>query len=326
MLDVVILGEALLRLTPPGRQRFEQAQQFDIFVAGSEANTAIGLARFGHSVAWLSRLPDHALGRRVASALAACDVDVSHVVWAESDERLAIYYMEEGAAPRASQVIYDRRDSSLSRMQPEMLSAGLFQPGQARHLHLTGITVAVSSGAAATALAAATLARQAGWTFSFDVNYRAKLWDTAAARQGCAPFVDLCDLLISPLRDARRLFDVDADSPAEAVLAQLAARYPSKTIVLTLGSEGALGVGRNGVVVRQPGIAVEEISRIGAGDAFAAGLLHGYLQDADDLVTTLRWATAAAAVKITIPGDFPLFNQREVAQLVQGDASMDVVR
>lgn len=326
MIDVVILGEALLRLTPPGRQRFEQAQQFDIFVAGSEANTAIGLARFGHSVAWLSRLPDHALGRRVTSALAACGVDVSYVVWAGDDERLAIYYMEEGAAPRASQIIYDRRDSSLSRMKPEMLPTGLFRSGQARHLHLTGITVAVSSNAAATALAAATEARQAGWTFSFDVNYRAKLWDTAAARAGCAPFVDLCDLLISPLRDARRLFDVGEDSPAEEVLTWLATRYPDKTIVLTLGSEGAMGIGQNGVVVRQKGIAVEAISRIGAGDAFAAGLLHGYLQDVDDLAMTLRWATAAAAVKFTIPGDFPLFNHREVAQLVQGDASTDVVR
>jgi 2-dehydro-3-deoxygluconokinase len=323
--DIVTLGETMVRLTPPDNRRFEQAHQFDFYFGGSESNTAVGLARLGHKVAWLSRLPDHALGRRLAATLTAYGVDVSQVAWAGADERLGLYYLEEGAAPRGSQVIYDRRDSAASRMTPAMLPPPLFMPDRARHLHLTGITPALSPSAAATAARALELAKAADWTVSFDVNYRAKLWEYDQARSGCAPFIEGCDLLIMPLRDARRLFFLADHLAPDDALAALAERYPDKTIALTIGAEGAIAYGGGGIV-RQAAFPVEARSRIGAGDAFAAGLLHGYLRDPEDLANALRWAAAAAALKLTIPGDIPLFTHDETAKLVRGHHLIDITR
>ncbi len=323
--DIVTLGETMVRLTPPDNRRFEQTHQFEFYFGGSESNTAVGLARLGHKVAWLSRLPDHALGRQLAATLTAHGVDVSHVAWAGADERLGLYYLEEGTAPRGSQVIYDRRDSAASRMTPAMLPPTLFMPDCARHLHLTGITPALSPFAAATAAKALELAQAAGWTVSFDVNYRAKLWTYDQARSGCARFIERCDLLIMPLRDARLIFSLAEHLSPDDALAVLAERYPDKTIALTIGAEGSIGYA-GGEMVRQAAFPVETQSRIGAGDAFAAGLLHVYLDDPENLAHALRWAAAAAALKLTIPGDMPLFTDDETAKLVRGHHPLDITR
>ena len=137
--DVVTLGESMLRLTPPGFLRIEQTRSFDIWVGGTESNTAVGLARLGMDVAWLSRLPNSPLGRYISNRIAQFGVDASQVVWAD-DERLGIYFHEKAQDPRASEIIYDRRDSAMSRMTPDDLPDGVIVEDGADLLHTTGIT------------------------------------------------------------------------------------------------------------------------------------------------------------------------------------------
>jgi 2-dehydro-3-deoxygluconokinase len=338
LFDVVTLGETMLRFTPPGFKRLEQATVFEAEVGGSESNTAVALARLGLSAAWLSRLPANSLGQKVARTLAGQGVDVSHVAWsdpgplargAEGGERLGLYFVELAGSPRDGQVLYDRRDSAFSRMQPEHLPAELFQPGRVRLLHLTGITPALSPSAAATALAAMNAARESGSIISFDLNYRARLWTPEAARAGCEPFASAADILIMPLRDAISIYDLDPSTSAEEALDQLRGTYPQAAIILTLGGDGALGCEPGGMPQQQPVFTAADIGRIGGGDAFAAGVLYGRLQSEAGhgwLAEALRWGAAMAALKYTIPGDLPIIDKAEVERLLAGEGSSSSVR
>lgn len=324
--DVLTLGETMLRFTPPGVQRIDQAPHFELEVGGTESNTSVGLARLGMKVAWLSRLPANPLGKRIARTLAGQGVDTSHVVWA-AGERLGLYFVEFGDGPRPTQVTYDRADSAMSRMQPDELPAQLFAPGNARHLHLTGITVAISQSAAATARRAVALAQAAGMSFSFDVNYRAKLWSPEESRTGCHEFARAAGLFFTPIRDAQTIYGVDGEP--EKALAQLQEQYPQATVILTLGAEGAIGAEPGKPAIHQSVFPAGTVGRIGGGDAFTAGVLYGYLSEAaaeNRLATALRWGAAAAAFKYTIPGDMPLFEKEEVASLLHSGNQAPQVR
>ena len=319
--DVVTLGESMLRLTPPGYLRIEQTRSFDIWVGGTESNTAVGLARLGMQVAWLSRLPASPLGRYISNRIAQYGVDVSQVVWAQ-DERLGIYFHEKASHPRASEIIYDRRDSAMSRMQPGDLPKGLFQAGFADLLHATGITLAISQRAQATVHAAMRLAKAAGWRISFDTNYRSKLWSGTTAAQGCQQAMQMADVIFCPLDDYRNLYGA---ASADAALLGLAGRFPHTLIVMTLGKDGSLAYTTRGELLRQPAILAGEIGRIGGGDAFAAGFLQAWLRH-DDVALALKWGAAMSAMKYTIPGDLPLVDREAVAALVAGEAGGGLIR
>lgn len=312
--DVITFGETMLRLTPPHFLRLRQAHQLEIEVGGSESNTAVGLAMLGLKAAWLSCLPRNPLGELAAGTLAGYGVDTSHLVWSDSG-RMGLYFYERGKLPRGSRVIYDRKDSAISRMRPGDLPEALFQAENARMLHLTGITPALSRSAAATSLRAVELAQAAGWRVSFDLNYRARLWDIAAALQGCEPFMQRADILILPLRDSISFFGMDPQTSPESACRAVAAAYPGTTVVMTLGSDGAVGCDVDGNLTRQAAFPAEEVGRLGAGDACTAGLLYGLLEK-DSLADALRWGTAAAAVKYTVPGDIPVMEKEEVERLV----------
>ncbi len=321
--DVVALGETMLRLTPPGFQRFEQTTSLDVHIGGSESNTAVGLARLGRKVAWLSRLPNTALGRTVASTIGRFQVDVSHVIWTDSD-RLGTYYLEKGRPPRASQVLYDRRDSAMSRMQPDDLPHALFRPQGSRLFHTTGITLGISKSAEATALRASELAKSAGWLVSFDVNYRGKLWSTVDARQSCLKLMQLADIVFLPVRDAQSVFNVEGSSH-EAQLESVCLLAPNSTVVLTLGASGAMARTVNGEMYYQNSFPSTDVERLGSGDAFSAGYLSSFLEFAD-IALALRWGAATASVKHTIPGDLPLVHRSEVESLVGSAGATDIAR
>ncbi len=318
--DVVTLGETMMRLNPPGHLRIEQTGVFEIEIGGTESNMAVTLARLGLNVAWLSRLPDNPLGKRITRTLTGNGVDTTHVVWSAQD-RLGTFFIEFGEGSRPTTVIYDRADSAMARMCPDDLPEALFQPGQARHLHLTGITLAISESAAATAARALELARAAGWTTSFDVNYRAKLWTPEVCRAGCQAFAAVADLFFIPLRDAQTIYGVSAQATPQEALAFFHDLYPQATIVLTLGEEGAIAAEPGKAPVHQPVFPVTgTVGRIGAGDSFIGGLLYRYLAPSDPaqwLAEGLRWGTAAAAFKYTIPGDMGLFERAEIEALVR---------
>lgn len=320
--DVITFGETMLRLTPPGLQRLESAVQFEVHVGGSESNVAVGLARLGLRVAWLSRLTSSPLGHQIAAALRAQGVDTSLVIWTDQD-RVGLYFLEEGKAPRGSQVLYDRAHSALSRITPADLPPDLFAAGKARVLHLSGITPALSPSAAQTALAAAEHAHDAGWLVSFDLNYRANLWSASAAVKGLDALIQNAHVIYLPLRDAALLYGMPPEP--EKSLVGLQARFPGKIIVLTLGGRGAGAIQPNSDPVFHPGFEAEEVGRVGGGDAFVAGFLFSYLQS-QELAQALQWGNAAAAYKYSIPGDMPLFSRAELEKLIHSGSEHTLKR
>ena len=320
--DVLTLGESMMRLTPPGYLRIEQTRSFDIWVGGTESNTAVGLARLGMKAAWLSRLPATPMGRYISNRIGQYGVDVSHVVWAREEERLGIYFHEKAQAPRSSEIIYDRRDSAMSRMRPEDLPADLFAAGGSQALHLTGITLAISDTARETAHEAIRRAKAAGWRVSFDTNYRGKLWSGAQAAAGCDTAMSLADLIFCPMGDYRVIY---GEADERAAIESLAAQYPGSLIVMTLGAEGALAITPAGDIRRQPAILAGEVGRIGGGDAFTAGFLYAWLR-LEDLELALKWGVAMSAHKYTIPGDLPLVDREAVAALVAGARGGGLIR
>jgi 2-dehydro-3-deoxygluconokinase len=326
--DVVTLGETMLRLTPPRFKRLEQATSLDIEVGGTESNVAIGLARLGLRVLWLSRLTNNPLGQLIARTIASHGVDTSRVVWTAGD-RVGLLFFEEGKAPRSSRVIYDRRQSAVSQMRPEDLPEELFHADGSRLLHLTGITLALGQPLNATARHAVQRAKAAGWLVSFDVNYRRQLWEPAMARQGCAAVARSADILFVPRGDACALYDLDPPPAPEQILTALAAQYPQATIAVTLGEEGAIGCEPHGQMCRQPAIPAEAVDRLGGGDAFAAGFLYGYLTATERqsrLAQAMAWGTALAALKYTIRGDAPLVARQEVETLMAQGSSPRLLR
>lgn len=321
--DVVTMGEPLLRLTPPRYRPLDRSDTFDVEVGGSEANTAVGLAGLGVRAAYWTRLTDNPLGRMIARTLTDYGVDTSQITWTERD-RVGLYYYEDAAAPRQPRVVYDRANSAASKMRPSDVPETLFTEGNARLLHLTGITPALSYAANGTALHALKLAEDANWRISFDVNYRSRLWPATDAQNGVEPFLRSADLAFIPLRDARLLYGIADSIPAERALDTLAAYYPQAVWVMTLGAEGALARDRDGTIWRQGAYSAHTISRIGSGDAFNAGFLAAYLTNAS-LPEALRWACASAALKRSVPGDLAVLTQEDVKRVI-AEGQSDVLR
>lgn len=315
--DVVTLGETMVRFSPAGYERFGQSRTVEMHVAGSESNTAIGLARLGHRVCWLSRLTNNAIGRWIATEIASHGVDVSHVAWTDND-RVGTYYMERGVPPRSSQVFYDRAESAISHMQPEELPSELLRSQAARVFHTSGITLGISTQARQTALRAIELARGAGQLLSFDLNYRMRLWPASAARAACEPVMALSDLVFLPIRDAQPICGTSSSDPAE-VSRELHLRWPRATIVVTRGNLGAVAIDPAGTYFEQPAYSAVEVERLGGGDAFSAGYLSAFLTGKKS-ADALRWACATAAIKYTIPGDLPLIDRSSVAALVADES------
>ena len=318
--EVVTFGEAMIRLNPPNFARLEQAHQLDLQIGGAELNTAVGLSRLGRSTAWVSRLTNNPLGRTIANRAREAGVVTDSIVWTEED-RVGLYFLEFGAAPRASSVLYDRKDSAISRIAPGMAPwAKVFQG--VRWFHVTGITPALSTSAAETTREALQAARAAKVKTSIDLNYRAKLWNQADAGRWMSAFMEFCDVLITTEEDTERVFGIQGQD-YEEVSAKLMKRFPLKIVAITLrenplvwkNSWTAIAY-QGGSVFRTRSYEVEIVDRLGAGDSFAAGLIHGLLDD--DLQKGLDYGVAASAIKHSIPGDFAWINRQEVESLLKG--------
>lgn len=313
--DIVTFGESMMRLTPPNMLRIEQTLSFDIYVGGTESNTSVGLSRLGMNVAWFSRMPNSPLGRYVSNRIGQYGVDTSHVIWTD-DDRLGIYFHEQTVSPRSSQIIYDRKDSAISKMTPDELPSELFVEDGAKLLHVTGITLAIGENAMATVNEAVKQAKDLGWLVSFDTNYRSKLWSGEEAVEGCDTVMSRADIIFCPLGDYEVMY---GEESAEDAIESLAEKYPDKLIIMTMGRDGAMARLADGTTYTQAAIIAEEVGRIGGGDAFSAGFLYAYLTY-DDVPTALKWGVAMSAHKYTIHGDLPLVDYDEVASLVEGEA------
>lgn len=307
--DVFTLGETMVRFTPKGYVRLEEATELEMRVGGSESNVAVALSRLGLRVSWASKLPNNSLGHQVTRRLSSFGVDVSGVRW-DAHARMGLYFIEPGAAPRSSLVLYDRSHSAASEMTPDDFDWSIID--RAKHVHLTGITPALSATALETTQRCMQEARGRGKSLSFDVNYRARLWPVEPARQALLPLIRDVDLLICPLADALQVFGIDG-APEETArgMAELT-RAP--LIALTLGAGGALLWDRERFHRAEP-FQVHAIDRVGAGDAFDAGLLWGYLRG--DAARGLAYGMAMAAIKHTMPGDEFISSLAEVESLLQ---------
>jgi 2-dehydro-3-deoxygluconokinase len=318
--EVITFGEAMVRLSPPSFRRLEQARSLEVFVGGAELNTAVGLARLGRSAAWVSRLTRNPLGRLIANHAREAGVGTEHVLWTDED-RVGVYFLEFGAAPRASSVLYDRKGAAIANVRPGMIDwRKVFDAS--RWFHVTGITPALSATAAETTREALQAARASGLRTSIDLNYRAKLWGTAEAGRWMSEFMRLCDVLITTEEDTERVFGITG-AGFEAVAEKLARQFPLRTVAITLRENPLVWKNcwtaiayQGGKVFRTRSYEVEIADRLGAGDSFAAGLIHGLLED--DLQRGLDYGVAASALKHSIPGDFNWVTPDEVEALLRG--------
>src|SRR5947209_12813787 len=225
--EVVTFGEAMVRLSPPGFRRLEQARSLDVQVGGAELNTAVALARLGRSSAWVSRLTDNPLGRLIANQAREAGVSTEHLVWTE-DDRVGLYFLEFGAAPRASSVLYDRKGAAVAGLGPGVVPWAKVFAG-ARWFHVTGITPALSPATAAATREALAAARAAGLGTSIDLNYRVKLWNQEAAGRCMTDLMQFCDVLITTEEDTERVFGIRGKD-SEDVADQTARRFPVNVV------------------------------------------------------------------------------------------------
>ena len=308
--DVATFGETMLRLAAPNCGRLEDAVTLEVRVGGSESNTAVALARLGLKAAWWSKLPANPLGRRIENEIRRWGVSTDAVIWDDApDCRAGLYFLDFGAPPRGTDVYYDRAASSASRITAIEMDGPNVPISQARLLHLSGITPALSPYALKACSRAIQAAKESRTAVSFDVNYRAKLWTPQRAKEALEPLLSGVDLLMCPITDAATIFGIEGSGTG--VAAEFRERYSIPAVVITMGGEGVAAVDANGCEhSAQPFPLTQIIDRVGAGDALNAGVLMGYLNG--DLGEGLRYGMAMSALKHTIPGDLLISTRQEI--------------
>ncbi len=296
----------MLRLSPPRGQRLETEGSLDAQVGGAESNVAAAATCLGAEATWLSKLPDNPLGRRVVRSLSGHGV-TPDVVWDDSaDARLGTYYLERGADPRETSVVYDRAGSAITTLEPDELDFEVLEA--ASIVHTTGITPALSASTRETTSELLAAAEEADVTRSFDLNYRSKLWSPAEAQECYDSLLGEVDLLFAPIRDAQNVLGYDDD--AKSVAYQLADDYGIETVVITRGSTGSLAY-TDGRVVEQGVFDAETVDAIGTGDAFVGGVLAELLAGSD-ISRALQYGSATASLKRTVEGDVLVTTREEV--------------
>jgi len=341
---IITFGEIMLRLATPDHQRFSQANSFNASFGGGEANVAVSLANFGLQTEFVTSLPKNDLGQAVLMELKKYGVGTNYINY--GGERLGIYFLETGSVSRPSKVIYDRAHSSIAEIKKGMINwDDVFK--DASWFHWTGITPAISEGAALVCKEVVEVAKKKGITVSCDLNFRKNLWKWGKTASEVMPdLVKSCDIILGNEEDAEKVFGIKPDetdissghiraSKYKSVCLKLKKQFPgAKKIIITLrGSinadhntwSGVLYNGEN--FLEAPEYQITHIvDRVGGGDSFMAGIIYGILNYPGDDEKTLNFAVAASCLKHTIPGDFNLVSVPEVEQLMKGDGSGRVMR
>jgi len=340
MAKTICFGEIMLRLSPPGFERLLQSPQLQATFGGGEANVAVSLAQFGHESHYVTRLPKNPIGDAAIKVLRAEGVAVEHIQ--RGGERVGIYFAETGASQRASTVVYDRAHSSISEMAPGTMQWSRVLAG-AQWFHCT--TPALGAAAAACTREALEAAKAANVPVSLDLNFRSKLWTAAEAQRVMRPLVQDADVVIANEEDLQSVLGVEVEhadveggvfdvGAYRAAAARVAAEFAVKRVAVTLresisasdnGWSAVLYDASTSTFLHSQRYSVRLVDRIGGGDSFAAGLIHGFVSGRD-LEATLKFGVAASALKQTIPGDFNQVSVSEVERLVNGDASGRVRR
>ncbi len=342
MAKIVTMGEILMRLSPPNYQRFSQAVNFDINYGGAEANVACSLAQLGHEVTYVSKVPENPIGDCAIQALQKFGVNCSHVV--RGGDRLGIYYLENGASIRPSKVVYDRANSAVADAGAEDFDFDEIFRG-ADLFHVSGITPVISEKGARLTLQAMQSAKQYGVCVSFDLNYRSALWkeQIISKQKNMSDLMKYADICFGNALDAAKclgykdddtdFFHCDYETCVNAEnMAKVVKYYNLKYLITTLrnnisASENGWSAAVSDGYHRYQGkeYLLHIVDRVGGGDAFAAGFLHGYLIH-KTMEESLEYGIAAAAIKHTIPGDFNYATINEIESLVYGNGNGRVLR
>jgi 2-dehydro-3-deoxygluconokinase len=312
--DVTTLGEMLLRLSVPSGKRLEQATHLDVHPAGAEANVVTLLSRLERRTSWAGALPTNPPGRLAVNALKVAGVDTRSIVWRDSG-RLGTYYVEFGEEPRGIQVTYDRADSCAAYLRVDQIDWGSLL--DTRLLHLTGITPALSPSCKEIITEAVHRAAERGVPVSFDINYRQKLWSETEARETLSPLIQGVELLLCSKADAIRVFNCSGTMQeiAEGLLKISRAHY----VVLTFAEHGAM-LWDGSEWQHEPARPTRILDRLGAGDALAAGVIHGWLEN--NISAGLRYGVTLAALALSQFGDMVVTNKLELLALSRGGSTI----
>lgn len=346
MEKIVTFGEIMLRLATPGYLRFSQTNELSATFGGGEANVAVSLANYGMDAEFVTRLPENDIAAACVKDLHKHGVKTDHIVY--GGDRMGIYFLETGAVARASKVVYDRAHSAISEIKPGMIDWEQVLAG-ADWFHWTGITPAISQGAADVCLEAIQTANRLGIPVSCDLNYRKNLWKYGKKASEVMPdLVAGCDIILGNEEDAEKVFGIkpegfDVTATAgevnaaefESVCTQLMQRFPrARKVIITL--RGSINANHNtwgGVLYdgkqlfQSPRYDITHIvDRVGGGDSFMGGLIYGLLTYPQDDQQALNFAVAASCLKHTIYGDYNEVTVKEVENLMKGDGSGRVSR
>lgn len=340
MAKVVTMGEIMLRLSPAGNTRFVQADSFDVIYGGGEANVAVSCANYGHEAYFVTKLPAHEIGQSAVNALRRYGVHTEFI--ARGGDRVGIYYAETGASMRPSKVIYDRADSAIALADPEDFDFDAIMKG-ADWFHWSGITPAISDKAAELTRLACEAAKRHGVTVSVDLNFRKKLWTSEKAISIMKPLMKYVDVCIGNEEDAELCLGFKPEANVEAgetgaagyynIFKQMAKEFDFKYVISTLReSFSATHNGWKALIYNGKEFYESKrydinpiIDRIGGGDSFSGGIIHGLLTKPNQ-GEALEFAVAASALKHTINGDFNLVSASEVESLAGGNANGRVQR
>ncbi|MFN8258096.1 MAG: sugar kinase [Bacteroidales bacterium] len=344
MNKVVTFGEVMLRLATPGFERFGQSGILNASFGGGEANVAVSLANFGIPALFVTKLPKNDIASACVRELRGFGVDVEQVVY--GGDRMGIYFLETGAVNRSGKVIYDRANSAMADIKPGQINWDkVFE--NARWFHWTGITPAISQGAADTCLEGIKVAKSKGLQVSTDLNFRKNLWKYGKnAREVMPGLVEYCDIILGNEEDAAMTLGIhpknidvrsgNIDPKAyQSVSDQIMNKFPKcKKVITTLrGSVNASHNSWSGVLYDGNNLYIAPnyqithiVDRVGGGDSFMAGLIYGLLTYENDLQNALNFAVAASCLKHTIYGDYNRVTVEEVEKLMKGDASGRVSR
>lgn len=340
MARIITFGEIMLRLSSPERKRFLQSDCFDVVYGGGEANVAVSLANYGHEAYFVTKLPNHEIGQCALNALRRYGVHTDFI--SRGGNRLGIYYLESGSAMRPSKVIYDRSGSSIAEATADDFDFDKIMEG-ADWFHWSGISPAISDNAAELTKLACEAAKRHNVTVSCDLNFRKKLWTTEKAQSIMKPLMKYVDVCIGNEEDAKLCLgfspkaDVEAgDTDAKGyydIFRGMAQEFGFKYVASTLreslsashnGWKALIYNGKEFYQSKHYDI-IPIVDRVGGGDSFSGGLIHGLLAYKEQ-AKALEFAVAASALKHTIPGDFNMVSKEEVENLAGGDASGRVQR
>lgn len=339
-MKIITLGEIMLRLSTPGNTRIVHSDSFDVNYGGGEANVAVSLANYGHDAYYVTKLPKHEVGQAAVNALRRYGVHTDYIV--RGGNRVGIYYLESGSAMRPSKVIYDRADSAIAKANSSDFDFDAIMEG-ADWFHFSGITPAISDSAAELTLIACKKAKEHGVKVSCDLNYRKKLWSVEKAQSVMTPLMEYVDVCIGNEEDAQYCLGFKPDADVEAgntsadgyysIFKQMKEKFNFEYVVSTLReSYSASHNGWKALIYdgkefyESKHYDIEPIvDRVGGGDSFSGGLIHGLLT-MDNMKDALEFAVAASALKHTINGDFNLVSKEEVESLAKGNANGRVQR